>query len=103
MTRPFPIRCATQANYDLIPDGHPDACQDAFAFSKAFKKWVGASVAERLPVATAVGFYFRARVFRIEWARHAAPKPLSIFTTPMFGEHELSMPSNAVMPPKEAP
>lgn len=41
--------------------------------------------------------------FKIEAARHAAPKPLSILTTPTPGAHPLNIPSNAASPPKLAP
>lgn len=39
----------------------------------------------------------------MEWARQAAPNPLSMFTTPMRGEQELSIPRSAAIPPKDAP
>ena len=39
----------------------------------------------------------------IRLATKPAPKPLSIFTTVTFDAHELSIPSNAATPPKEAP
>jgi hypothetical protein len=36
-------------------------------------------------------------------ATHAAPKPLSIFTTVTFDAQLFSMPSSAATPPKLAP
>ena len=39
----------------------------------------------------------------IKLATNPAPNPLSIFTTVTFDAHELSIPSSAATPPKEAP
>jgi hypothetical protein len=39
----------------------------------------------------------------IRWARQAAPKPLSMFTTPTPAAHEFSIAKSAEMPPKLAP
>ncbi len=39
----------------------------------------------------------------ILWAKAAAPKPLSMFTTPIPGAHAVSMPSSAASPPNAAP
>jgi hypothetical protein len=37
------------------------------------------------------------------WANAAAPKPLSMFTTPMPGAQALSIPSSAASPSNAAP
>jgi hypothetical protein len=43
-----------------------------------------------------------ARVF-IKWARYPAPKPLSIFTTPIPGAQAFSIVSSAAVPPSPVP
>ncbi len=49
----------------------------------------------------------RSRIDGHRWliseAMHAAPKPLSMFTTETFGVHVFSIPSSAATPPSDAP
>ena len=46
---------------------------------------------------------FPRAVRKIVAAKQPAPKPLSMFMTATFGAQELSIPSKAASPPKEAP
>lgn len=53
--------------------------------------------------AAPVSHFPRLHARLIKVASAAAPKPLSMFTTPTFGAQLFSIPSSAATPPKDAP
>jgi hypothetical protein len=71
------------------------------AMSRAILPQILSVVNQKLPEAAAKPL--RAYMRLMSEAMQAAPKPLSILTTDTLGEHVLSMPSSAAMPPKDAP
>ena len=102
-------RLTTRRGSSVQPSGH-DAAQRAFervavepGIQKRREQHVARGAADHVDVRDPHAPRDRSRAQTILCASAAAPKPLSMFTTPIPGAHDVSMPSSAAIPSNAAP